>query len=41
LEHVAGQKIPSENLEVAVLDRNRLGRKFKRLSSTDISQLFA
>ena len=41
LEQVAGQKIPSENLEVAVLDRNRLGRKFKRLSSTDISQLFA
>jgi proteasome alpha subunit len=40
-EQVAAQKIPSENLEVAVLDRNRTGRKFKRLSSTDISQLFA
>ncbi|HVG03016.1 MAG TPA: proteasome subunit alpha [Nitrospira sp.] len=39
LEQVAGQKIPSENLEVAVLDRTRVGRKFKRLSSIDISQL--
>ena len=41
LEQVVGQKIPSENLEVAVLDRTRVGRKFKRLSSTDISQLLA
>jgi proteasome alpha subunit len=41
LEQVAGQKIPSENLEVAVLDRTRVGRKFKRLSSIDISQLLA
>ncbi len=41
LEQVAGQKIPSENLEVAVLDRTRVGRKFKRLNSADISQLLA
>ena len=41
LEQVAGQKIPTENLEVAVLDRTRVGRKFKRLSSMDISQLLA
>jgi proteasome alpha subunit len=41
LEQVAGQKIPTENLEVAVLDRTRVGRKFKRLSSLDISQLLA
>ena len=41
LEQVAGQKIPTENLEVAVLDRTRVGRKFKRLSSSDISQLLA
>ena len=41
LEQVAGQKIPSDNLEVAVLDRTRVGRKFKRLSSVDISQLLA
>jgi proteasome alpha subunit len=39
LEQVAGQKIPTENLEVAVLDRTRVGRKFKRLSAIDISQL--
>jgi proteasome alpha subunit len=39
LEQVAGQKIPTENLEVAVLDRTRVGRKFKRLSTIDISQL--
>ncbi|MCC2640277.1 MAG: psmA [Nitrospira sp.] len=41
LEHVANQKIPSDNLEVALLDRTRPGRKFKRLSSSDLSQLFA
>jgi proteasome alpha subunit len=41
LEQVAAQKIPSENLEVAVLDRTRGGRKFKRLNSADISQLLA
>lgn len=41
LEQVANQKIPSENLEAAVLDRSRLGRKFRRLSGTDIAQLFA
>jgi len=41
LEQVAGQQIPSENLEVAVLDRTRVGRKFKRLNSADISQLLA
>ncbi len=41
LEQVAGQRIPSENLEVALLDRTRVGRQFKRLSSTDISQLLA
>ena len=41
LEQVAGQKIPSDNLEVAVLDRTRVGRKFKRLSSADIFQLLA
>ena len=40
LEQVATQKIPSENLEVAVLDRNRQGRKFRRLTSADISLLF-
>ena len=41
LEHVANQKLPSDSLEVALLDRTRSGRKFKRLSSADISQLFS
>ncbi|GMV50131.1 proteasome subunit alpha [Nitrospirales bacterium NOB] len=41
LEQVANQKIPTENLEVAVLDRTRAGRKFKRLLGADISQLLS
>ena len=32
LEQTANQKLPPEGLEVAVLDRNRAGRKFRRLS---------
>jgi proteasome alpha subunit len=39
LEQVANQKLPSENLEVAVLDRTRNGRKFRRLSVGDTRQL--
>ncbi len=41
LEQVANQKLPSENLEVAVLDRTRNGRKFRRLSVGDTRQLIA
>lgn len=41
LEHVTTQKIPSENLEVAVLDRTRAGRKFRRLSASETRQLLA
>ena len=41
LEQVANQKLPSENLEVAVLDRTRNGRKFRRLSIGDTRQLIA
>ena len=41
LEQVANQKLPSENLEVAVLDRSRNGRKFRRLSVGDTRQLIA
>ncbi len=41
LEQVANQKIPSENLEVAVLDRTRIGRKFRRLAISDIRQLLS
>jgi proteasome alpha subunit len=41
LEQVATQKLPSENLEVAVLDRTRAGRKFRRLSIADVRQLLS
>ena len=41
LEQVANQKLPSENLEVAVLDRTRNGRKFRRLSVGDTRQFIA
>jgi proteasome alpha subunit len=37
LESVEGREIPAENLEIAVLDRTRGRRKFKRLSSQEIS----
>ncbi len=36
LEQVANQKFHAEGLEVAVLDRAREGRKFRRLSSAEI-----
>lgn len=39
LEQVANQKIPSENLEAALLDRTRVGRKFRRLSIPETRQL--
>jgi proteasome alpha subunit len=39
LEQTANQKLPPEGLEVAVLDRNRAGRKFRRLSVADVRQL--
>jgi proteasome alpha subunit len=39
LEQTANQKLPAEGLEVAVLDRNRTGRKFRRLSVADVRQL--
>lgn len=41
LEQTAGQKLPPEGLEVAVLDRNRPGRKFRRLAVADIRQLLS
>jgi proteasome alpha subunit len=41
LEQSTSQKIPSENLEVAVLDRTRTGRKFRRLSVTETRQLLS
>jgi proteasome alpha subunit len=36
LEQTANQKLQPEGLEVAVLDRTRTGRKFRRLSITDV-----
>ncbi len=41
LEQTANQKLPPEGLEVAVLDRNRTGRKFRRLSVADVRQLLS
>ncbi len=41
LEQTANQKLPPEGLEIAVLDRNRSGRKFRRLATTDIQQFLS
>jgi proteasome alpha subunit len=41
LEQIGTQKLSLESLEVAVLDRTRDGRKFRRLSPTDTKHLLA
>jgi proteasome alpha subunit len=41
LEQTANQKLPPEGLEVAVLDRNRTGRKFRRLAVGEVRQLLS
>lgn len=41
LEQTANQKLQPEGLEVAVLDRTRTGRKFRRLGVGDIRQLLS
>jgi len=41
LEQTSNQKLPVEGLEVAALDRTREGRKFRRLSPTEIKQLLS
>lgn len=41
LEQTANQKLPPDGLEVAVLDRNRTGRKFRRLAVGDVRQLLS
>jgi proteasome alpha subunit len=41
LEHGANQKFAPEGLEVAVLDRTRQGRKFRRIPSSEIRQLLS
>lgn len=38
LENITNQKIAAQGLEVAVLDRNRPGRKFRRLSTAEIER---
>lgn len=39
LESAVNTKLPRENLEVAVLDRNRNGRKFRRIRIDELKQL--
>jgi proteasome alpha subunit len=41
IEQIANQKLQPEGLEVAVLDRQRNGRKFRRLSVNEIRQLLS
>ncbi len=41
LEQTANQKLPPEGLEVAVLERSRTGRKFRRLAVADVQQLLS
>ncbi|HUK55237.1 MAG TPA: proteasome subunit alpha [Nitrospiria bacterium] len=39
MENSSGQRIAVQSLEVAVLDRNRQGRKFRRLTADEITEL--
>ncbi len=41
LESVTNQKVSLDGLEVAVLDRNRAGRKFRRVSPAESRQILA
>ncbi|MBH0181342.1 MAG: proteasome subunit alpha, partial [Nitrospira sp.] len=41
LEQTANLKLPPEGLEVAVLERHRAGRKFRRLPVADIRRLLS
>jgi len=41
LESVTNQKLPLEGLEVATLDRTRVGRKFRRIPPTESRQILA
>lgn len=41
LEQTANQKLQPEGLEVAVLDRSRIGRKFRRLSVSDVRRILS
>jgi hypothetical protein len=39
LESVEGRNLPAETLEVAVLDRGRARRKFRRLTRDELAKL--
>jgi len=39
MESTTGQRLAVQSLEVAVLDRNRQGRKFRRLTTDEITEL--
>ena len=39
LEAAASQKVKAENLEVAVLERDRVGRKFRRVTVAELKEL--
>jgi proteasome alpha subunit len=41
LENITNQKLPLEGLEVATLDRHRVGRKFRRISIAESRQILA
>lgn len=41
LESAVNTKLPRENMEVAVLDRSRNGRKFKRIKIDELSELLS
>lgn len=41
LENITNQKLPLEGLEVATLDRNRRGRKFRRILPAESRQILA
>lgn len=41
LESVTNQKLPLDGLEIAALDRTRVGRKFRRIPPSDSRQLLA
>jgi proteasome alpha subunit len=41
LKTVSEQEIPLDGLEVAILDRNRHGRKFRRLLQSEFTPLLS
>lgn len=41
LESITNQKLPLEGIEIAVLDRTRLGRKFRRIPASESRQILS